>query len=406
MKSRLLLALAALCAFVLSSHQTEAAHCPFCDAPTLMMAEQIQQCDHLLLGRWVSGVKPTATEAGSSIYEIRSIGRSAGDAFKVGQQIQLPMYVAGTEEKLFAIMGPGTQLLEWHAPLEVTDAGWKYLAELPPPVVDQTAQTERLVYAMNHLEHPDQLVANDAYAEFAAAPYEVIVPLKDRLPREKLLKWVMDPNTQVTRIGLYGLLIGLCGTPEDAKVIEQKIVVLDKDFRNGIDGVMSGYLLIRGEDGLSLLDETKLNATTCRNAAGEEIKLPFAETYAAMQALRFMWTYEPDRIPKDRLKASMRLLLERPELTDLVIADLTRWKDWDIQDRLMAMYDEEKFNIPAIKRAVVRYLHYCSLDKLPAPSEGVPAEPSPAAVKAASSLKLLEEKDPKTVNDAKRYLIR
>ncbi len=216
----------------------------------------------------------------------------------------------------------------------------------------------------------------------------------------------MDPNTQVTRIGLYGLLIGLCGTPEDAKVIEQKIVVLDKDFRNGIDGVMSGYLLIRGEDGLSLIDETKLKATTCRNPAGEEMKLPFAETYAAMQALRFMWTYEPDRIPKERLKVSMRLLLERPELTDLVIADLTRWKDWDIQDRLMEMYDEEKFNIPAIKRAVVRYLHYCSQDKLPSAAEGAPGEPSPAAVKAAGNLKLLEEKDPKTVNDAKRYLIR
>ncbi|MBL8819192.1 MAG: hypothetical protein JNL58_24390 [Planctomyces sp.] len=383
-----------------------AAHCPFCDAPTLMMAEQIQQCDHLLLGRWVSGVKPTATEAGSSVYEVKGVGRSSGDAFAVGQQIQMPFYIAGTEEKLYAIMGPGTQLLEWHAPLEVTDAGWKYLSELPPPVTEPAAQTERLIYAMNHLEHPDQMVANDAYAEFAAAPYEVIVPLRDRLPREKLLNWLMDPNTAVTRIGLYGLLIGLCGTDAEASAIEQKIVVLDKDFRNGIDGVMSGYLLIRGEAGLQVIDDSKLRATTCRNAAGEEVKLPFSETYAAMQALRFMWTYEPDRIPKDRLKVSMRLLLERPELTDLVIADLTRWKDWDIQDRLMQMYDEEKFNVPAIKRAVVRYLHYCSLDKAPAATEGAPGEPTEAAVRAAANLKLLEEKDPRTVNDAKRYLIR
>ena len=39
-------------------------------------------------------------------------------------------------------------------------------------------------------------------------PYEVIVPLKDRMPREKLRKWVTDPDTPVTRIGLYGLLLG------------------------------------------------------------------------------------------------------------------------------------------------------------------------------------------------------
>ena len=51
-----------------------------------------------------------------------------------------------------------------------------------------------------------------------------------------------------------------------------------------------------------------------------------------------MWTYEPDIIPKGRLKESLRLLLDRPELADLVIADLSRWKDWKIMDRLMTIY--------------------------------------------------------------------
>ncbi len=33
----------------------------------------------------------------------------------------------------------------------------------------------------------------------------------------------------------------------------------------------------------------------------------------------------------------MRMLLDRPELADLVIADLARWEDWSVQDKLMAM---------------------------------------------------------------------
>ncbi len=120
-----------------------------------------------------------------------------------------------------------------------------------------------------------------------------------------------------------------------------------------------------------------------------------------MQTLRFMWTYEPDRIPKDRLKESMRILLDRPELADLVIADLARWKDWGVQERLMAMYDEEEFDIPSIKRAIIRYMYYCSEDK-----EKEASVVPEYAVAAAEHLKVLEEKDPKTVRNAKRFLIR
>jgi hypothetical protein len=124
-----------------------------------------------------------------------------------------------------------------------------------------------------------------------------------------------------------------------------------------------------------------------------------------MQALRFMWTYEPDRLPKDRLKQSMHLLLERKEMADLVITDLARWKDWSIQDRLMTMYSDADYDIPAIRRAIVRYLYYCSQEKNEPGADGTRTS-TEDAVKAEANMKLLEVRDPKTVNDAKRYLIR
>jgi hypothetical protein len=276
---------------------------------------------------------------------------------------------------------------------------------MPLPSTDQKAQAERLLYFLPYFEHPDQMVSNDAFAEFAAAPYDVIVPLKDHLPREKIMTWLANPKTAVTRIGFYGLLAGLCGRPEDAAILEKKIVVLDADFRLGIEGVMAGYLLIRGEDGLKVLEDAKMRTKVAMHADGKEVPLPFSETYAVMQALRFMWTYEPNRLPKERLKQSMQILLDRPELADLVITDLARWKDWSIQDRLMAMYDDEKFSIPAIRRATVRYLYYCSQEKGEPATDGA-VVPSENALKAQANLKILEVKDPKTVGDAKRYLIR
>ena len=127
---------------------------------------------------------------------------------------------------------------------------------------------------------------------------------------------------------------------------------------------MSGYLIITGEEGLKVLEDEKMKKKTFVDKDGEEQKLPFSEVYATMQTLRFLWTYEPDRIPKSRLKQSMRTLLDRPELADLVIADLARWKDWEVQEQLMAMYDEEDFDIPSIKRAIVRYMFYCSKDTI------------------------------------------
>lgn len=379
--------------------------CPFCDAPTLVMAEQIQQCDHMVLGKWLGGEKPTELKGGTAKFEIVEVGFSKSNRFAKGQTIEIPQYIAGSEKDLYSLMGPDERLEDWHVPSQISEMGWQYLSKMPPPVTDPAAQSERLLYFLPYFEHPDQMISNDAFAEFAAAPYEVIVPLKDRLPREKIIAWLQDPKISVTRIGFYGLLAGLCGTKEDATFLEKKIVILDADFRLGIEGVMAGYMLIRGEEGLKVLEDTKIRTKVAKDPNGKEIPLPFSETYSVMQALRFMWTYEPDCISKDRLRQSMQILLDRPELADLVITDLTRWKDWSVQDRLMMMYDDEKFSIPAIRRAIVRYMHYCSQEKGEPAADGTVTRPA-TALKADENLKILEQKDPKIFADAKRFLVR
>lgn len=404
-----------------SSTAASANLCPFCDAPSLTLAEQVDQSGHLLLAKWLGGEKPTNETAGTAKFTIVEVAKSKSDLFKVGEEIELPQYISGDEEALYVLMGPGIKFIDWHVPNEATQSSWDYISNLPPLETVQEKQIERLAYFLDFLQHPELTVSNDAYAEFASAPYEIITPLRDKMPRDNLRAWVSDPDTPVTRIGLYGLLLGLCGKEEDAEAMEQKILNPDSDFRLGIEGVMSGYLLITGEEGLRVLEKNKMESKTYTNKDGEEVKLPFSEVYATMQTLRFMWTYEPDRIPKARLKKSMRTLLGRPELADLVIADLARWKDWDNQAQLMAMYDDEEFDIPSIKRAIVRYFYYCSKD---VPEDTKTAEGSdsntdvetatdkpdvelpPHAVSAAKNLAVLEEKDPKTVKNAKRFLIR
>jgi hypothetical protein len=406
------------------------------------MAEQIDMSGHLVLGRWVGGDKPTNESAGTARFEVVEVAKSRDDSFKVGDTIELPQYLAGREEAIFALMGPDLKMTDWHVPCEVTESSWKYIAEMPMPETDPAKQTERLAYFLDYLEHPELVVSNDAYGEFAIAEYAVIKPLRERIPRDKVRQWFASPKTAVTRIGLYGVLLGLCGDDSDVARMEQKILVPDSDFRLGLDGIMFGYLILSGESGLSVLEKSKMQSHTYVDHQGAEQKLPFSETYASVQALRHMWTYEPDLIPKARLKQSLRLLVDRSELADLVIADLARWKDWEIMDQLMTIYvaglpedvpqvtgaenpvtdpeTEERnaairakwmkqfqgdaeaasdFDVPSIRRAIVRYLLACAKDF------DKEVTPLPKHVdKANECLAELESLDPKTVRNARRFL--
>ena len=96
----------------------------------------------------------------------------------------------------------------------------------------------------------------------------------------------------------------------------------------------------------------------------------------------------------------MRILLEDPKLVDLIILDLAKWSDWSIGDRLMTMYNDEKFNAPIIKRAIARYFLMADRSWDETSKEVVPAY----VIQARQNIKTLEEADPKTMKIARRYI--
>lgn len=369
---------------------TFARACPFCSAPSLTLTEQLSGAQTAVYAKQVGGTEPAGTDAGTTDFEVVEVlHQPEGKSLKVGDKLTLIRYRAPEADKRFLLLSSSAATgLEWGSPIEVTESTLKYLKAAPRG--DEPSE-KRLAYFMQFLEDPQVVIADDAYAEFANAPYEQIKGLADKMPREKLRKWLFDPKVSPSRLGLYGLMLGLCGTEDDVTLMEQKIYEPTEDFRLGIDGIMGGYLLLTGERGLESLENHKI----------KNKKVPFSETYATMQALRFMQQYGDNRIPLTRLQESMRLLLNRPELADLVIADLARWQDWTIQDRLMALYDDDEYAIPSIKRAIIRYMI--------ASSKAVPEGASGAAVPAHVArgkeiLAVLEKKDPKTVQDAKRFM--
>lgn len=364
--------------------------CPFCEAPSLTLTEQLNQADVSLLVQWVEAQKPNKEKgfSGATTYEVVEVVHDAGKAYKPGARVLLDRERAAKPGDLFVLLGTKGTNVEWSSPLAVSETSYQYIKQAP---TQETPAAERLKYFVKFLEYPDAMVAADAYGEFANAPYKDIAPVKDSFPRENLRKWLSDPNTPKTRLGLYGLMLGLCGNEEDAKLLRDIIEQPTQDYRLGIDGLMAGYLLINGADGLPLIDDGKL-----RNA-----NAPFSETYAGMQALRFLWTYAPERIPAERLRQSMRILLDRPDLADLVITDLARWEDWSVTDRLMQMYGHDEYNLPSIKRNIVRY--FLVAERVKPKQEG--EAPPESAIKAKQYLEKIKETDPKTYEAAKRFFI-
>jgi hypothetical protein len=386
--------------------------CPFCSAPSLTLAERATFSDITLIGKWVSGEKGTVASSGKSVIEISDILHAPAN-LKRGAKLITGRYIAGVPDDVFLVTGTIVgKKVEWADPVRISVAAAEYLKKAPSR---EASGVDRLKYYTPFLEHSDSLVATDAYGEFANAPYEDIVAAKEHFPRDKIRKWVSDPETPATRIGLYGLLLGLTGDESDIKRFETVIFprTLEQDgFRVGIDGVMGGYLLLAGERGLARLEVERLKN---RHVA-------FAETYAAMQAVRFAWTYGGERFSKDRLRQSMRTVLDRPEVTDLVIADLSRWQDWSLQPRLMAMYGQDEFNIPSIKRAIVRFMlssikagqskpgsNNDDTATFSARTDKAIASASPAAVSIAATTQNtksepLPVEEPETSKQARRYL--
>ena len=373
---------------------TECLACPFCSAPSLTLSEQVQHADGVVLARWRSvnrrDKKPAITgeieSAGRTNYEVLEVVR--GEKLRVGQTITLEHERTAQPEDLFLLLAERIgDRWDWNKSASISREAFRYLVDAPPP---DKEHPDRLQYFLKFLEHADQTISNDAFSELANAPYDEIVRVRSALSRERLREWIANSTTSPARTGVYGLLLGLCGNADDARWLEQWILREPEsdEFRLGLDGQIGGYLVLTGDAGLDVIERRLLR--------GDGIK--FSDRYAGMQALRFAWQYGEGHFSKDRLRAAMRALLDDQDLLDLVIADLARWQDWSIQDRLMTIFRDESLGIPSVRRAIVRYLMACSRAKA---SDDQHAAERVAAAK--QNLEIAQAIDPRVYENVQKY---
>ena len=383
--------------------------CPFCLSPPMTLAEEIETTEIVAIvellrfevvntgnrelprstvriREYLQGSELVARcdrlQAGQSIVMDQEITGSPGDLFLLYGSVQTG---SSTTETTFAadtsnaqsgssdegkvvtadlqITNPAKPLIRrtsfvipefisWDSNTPVSLEAIRYIKAAP---ARSLSAAQRLPYFITFLEHADPLLSIDAWSEFANASYEDVKAVRNAMPRTKLRRWICDPAMSPERLGLYGLMLGICGDAEDAEFLKSQIGIEppsntanSSTFRYGTDGLMGGYLLLTGEEGVAFLEQSRLRPDA-----------PVDGAYAAVAAMQFVWSYEGQLITQSRLKSAMRQTLASDGLRNITITNLARWKDWECWPELERLFNHEFAEDHAARKTIVLFAEEC-----------------------------------------------
>lgn len=362
--------------------------CPLCGPASPTLAEMAASASVVVIAKYEEGEQPDLAtgSSGWTRYKIDELVKVESGVLMVNEATTLPRYRHGAPGDLVLMYGTlREEEIRWYEVVDISESIRTYMEQAP--AIDAPT-TERLTYFIRFLEHPEQVIATDAYSEFAIAPYADIVPLRPLMQPKQLREWiehVNEPADRNVRVGLYGLMLGLSGDSSDAAFLESKILQHADNYAFGIDGLTGGYLLLTGDAGLQRLSEEILSNP---EATVDEI-------FPILSAIRFAWTFGESEVPREGLIRAMRLLLKNRQLADLAMIDLARWRDWESMDEIVALFDDPRFNSPAIRRSVFRFL-------MTAETSAAPATGRDHVSEAQRHLQRLEKIDPKSAKSAAR----
>jgi hypothetical protein len=360
----------------LAAWQAPVNACPFCAAVALTFSEEIANSQVAVIARLIKlppkaegAAAANSVEVPKAQFEFIKVLKGA-DAVAKTRVIDVVYFGDNPLGTRFLVMGIDPPAINWGTPIAITDRGEEYITkalELPKDDAD------RLAFFQEYLEDKDEMLARDAYDEFAKVPYSGVIALKPRMKHDQLVEWIKSPQIPVSRRRLYLTMLGVCGTEKDVPMLEELIQSKDRQTRGALDALVAAYLTLKRENGLPLVEELFL-----KNKDAE-----YTDTYSTIMALRFHGT-EEKIIPRERLLASIRLMLDRPQLADLVIPDLARWEDWSVMDRLVELFKTANEESSWVRVPVINYLRACPL---PAAKERIEelAKIDPETVKRANS---------------------
>ena len=334
----------------------DANSCPFCTSVAQTFSEEFATVDAIVIAQ-LEQLPPPSNEvpdptqpppsAKFTIVEVLK-GREAVGSLK---ELTTVFFGEGKQGDKYLITGVDPKDLFWSTPLKIEARQHQYILDLMKLPEDGAT---RLEFFQRFLEDTDKILSQDAYDEFARAPYATVKQLKAKMDHDQLIKWIHDKQIPASRKRLYFTMLGVCGGKDDLPFLEQRLRSNEPEAKSGLDALIACYLTLSGADGLPLVEELffkKPKQFTTDN---------YADVYAAIMALRFHGT-EGDVLTRPRILQAFTLLFDNIQMADLVIPDFARWEDWTHLDRFTAMYKSEEAKSAYVRMPIVRYALACPL---------------------------------------------
>lgn len=318
--------------------------CPFCNAQLKTFSDDISASDAVVVAKFAQGPAKADADVSESTFEVVK-ALKGGEHLGKTRQIKLLYFGSHPAGTKFLVFGVDPKKLQWSTPNAVSDRTIEYVAKL---MKLPEKGPERLDFFQNYLEDEESILATDAYEVFARAPYAEVKQLGDRMHHDRLVEWIKDREVPSSRRRLYLTMLGICGRPDDVAALEAMIRSTDRQVRTALDAMVACYLILKGAEGMPLIEDLFL----------KDPNAEYTDTYAAIMALRFLGQ-ETTVVPKERLLAALRYMLDRPQLADLVIPDLARWQDWSPMAKLVELFKNADEESSWVRVPVINYLRAC-----------------------------------------------
>ncbi|MDA7978567.1 MAG: hypothetical protein MPJ50_07330 [Pirellulales bacterium] len=336
------LASSLLAALLLFATDITVMACPFCDAvrPTWSQLREPAQI--------VALAEVTVTDAQRATLRLVEVAHG----HKVPGKVQISPSAKVSPGDLILLFGQTTassgaeaEQIQW-SDLPISKPAYDYLRAAPdlrrPP-------EERLRYFARFLEDADEQIAEDAYMEFAHAPYSDVAAIGDTFDGDLLKTWLKDRGVPDDRKGFYALALALSrGSKQDqqenVQFLRDWVDNPGDDFRRGLDGVMGALLLAEKNTALELIREKFLANPQAANG----------HVRNALSAVRFYYEFgeQPDT---EAIASAVACLLDRPAFATEAIIDLARWEAWDKLPKVVSLFDRDGYDV-STRHAVVAYL--------------------------------------------------
>ncbi len=368
-----------VCGLVIS-RAAVAVGCPFCGVVGESLAQRRDRAALVAVAEADGKAEPDAAGLPVQPFTVRQMIRGETDGG--GESRAVVARVPAAVEGMAIIFGDPAEAAgrrSWSA-IAADEVVIGHVVTAPP--VNEPAE-QRLVWFAKRLEHPDPVIATDAFTEFGLAPYEAVRAAAGAFDAERLRRWVRDGTGDQRRRGFYGLALGLVAATRPAEreetvaVLREAISAPADDFRAGFDGLLAGLLVAEGEAGLAFLD--------ARGLFGAEARA--VDQRHALAALRFAWESLATSIPQPAVAAATRRLLATPVVAADAAIDLARYREWTAMHEVAALWHTTGRDDPLVRRAVAGYLTACPLPEARRQLEAIrAADPQrlEAAVQAAA----------------------